>query len=84
MRSVSGGVGNVKFIQNDINEKPAEGIKVSAVYNIDFIEHLDSAKEDIVMRNMIASFENKEDAVMVVGTPNLTAAQYVSPQSAAI
>lgn len=80
-----GGVaGNVKFIQNDINKKSAEGIKVQAIYNIDFIEHLDPANEDIVMKNMIASFENKEDAVMVVGTPNLTAAQYASPQSEAL
>lgn len=85
MLSVLGGVaGNVKFIQNDINVKPLDEIRVSAIYNIDFIEHLDSAKEDTVMKNMIASYENRENAVMIIGTPNITAAQYASPQSAAL
>lgn len=80
-----GGVlNNVQFIQADINEKPVDGIKVSAIYNIDFIEHLDPGKEDSVMENMIAAYENKEDAVMIMGTPNLTAAQYASPQSEAL
>ncbi len=80
-----GGVANnVRFVRIDINEKPMEGIRVNAIYNIDFMEHLDPEKEDIVMRNMIASYERKEDAVMIIGTPNLTAAQYASPQSAAL
>jgi len=77
-------VKNVRFIQNDINEKPVKDIKVDAVYCIDFIEHLDPEKEDIVMKNMIASYEKRENAVMIVGTPNITAAQYASPQSAAL
>lgn len=74
----------VKFVHADINEKPMEGIKVSAIYSIDFIEHLDPQKEDTIMKNMIASYENREDAVMIIGTPNLTAAQYASPQSEAL
>lgn len=80
-----GGVlSNVSFCTSDINEKPVEGIKVNAIYSIDFIEHLDPENEDIVMRNMIASYENKEDAVMIIGTPNLTAARHASPQSEAL
>lgn len=75
---------NIKFIQHDINEYPFEKHKVSAIYNIDFIEHLDPAKEDIVMKNMIIAYEKKENAIMIIGTPNLTAAQYASPQSAAL
>ncbi len=36
------------------------------------------------MNNVIASYENKENAVMLIGTPNLTAVQYASEQSAAV
>lgn len=75
---------NVRFLQADINEKPVEGIQVNAIYSIDFVEHLDPENEDVVMRNLIASYERKEDAVMIIGTPNSTAAQYASPQSAAL
>lgn len=67
---------NTKFIQHDINIDSLEGIKVNAVYNIDFIEHLEN--EDIVMKNIIASYEKKEEAIMIIGTPNSTAAQYTS------
>lgn len=77
-------VKNVKFIKHDININPIPNIKVDAIYNIDFIEHLDPLKEDIVMSNMIASYENKESAVMVIGTPNLSASKYASSESAAL
>lgn len=71
---------NIKFIHHDINQEPIDkNIKVSAIYNVDFIEHLDPENEDTVMRNMIASYENKENAVMIIGTPNLSASQYASP-----
>lgn len=36
------------------------------------------------MNNLIASYENKENAVMLIGTPNITAAQYASEQSAGV
>ena len=75
---------NVEFITNDINLTPVKDVKVSAIYNIDFIEHLDPLKEDIVMEHMTASYENKENALMITGTPNLSAAKYASPQSAAL
>ncbi len=73
----------VEFIQNDMNSSAVD-VKVSAIYNIDVIEHLDPDKEDDFMKNMIKSYERKEDAVMIIGTPNLTAAAYASPQSAAL
>ena len=36
------------------------------------------------MEHMTASYENKENALMITGTPNLSAAKYASPQSAAL
>lgn len=73
---------NVKFIHHDMNCKALDEVKVSAIYLIDVIEHVEPDKEDLFMNNMIASYENKENAVMLIGTPNLTAAQYASEQSA--
>lgn len=75
---------NIEFIHHDINTLPFTSDKVSAVFNIDFIEHLDPLNEVKVMNHMIASYENREEAVMIIGTPNLTAARYASPQSAAL
>jgi cyclopropane fatty-acyl-phospholipid synthase-like methyltransferase len=65
-----------------MNSNPAEDIKVSAIFSIDLIEHIDPENEDTFMSNMIQSYENKENAVMIIGTPNVTAAQYASPVSA--
>jgi cyclopropane fatty-acyl-phospholipid synthase-like methyltransferase len=75
-------VDNLQFVHHDMNSKPAEDIKVSAIYSIDVIEHIDPANEDTFMNNMIQSYENKENAVMIIGTPNVTAAQYASQTSA--
>lgn len=75
---------NVKFIHHDMNAGPLSSVRVSAIYNIDVIEHLDPEKEDDFMQNMILSYERKEDAVMIIGTPNIAAAEYASPQSAAL
>lgn len=78
-----GFLNHVEFIQNDMNISPVDA-KVSAIYNIDVIEHVDPEKEDDFMQNMIKSYERKEDAVMIIGTPNLAAAAYASPLSAAL
>ncbi len=74
---------NVKFIQHNMNLSPLD-IAVSAIYLIDVIEHVDPEQENRFIRNLIASYENKEDAVMIIGTPNLAASQYASEQSAAV
>ncbi len=58
--------------------------KVDAIYNIDFIEHIDPSQEDKVMKNMLAAYENMEQAMMIIGTPNLTAAPYTAPQNIAL
>ena len=77
---------NITFVHHDINAAPIyiQEKMINAIYNIDFIEHIDPLKEDIVMEHMIASYEKKEDAMMIIGTPNITASQYASPQSMAL
>lgn len=75
---------NVNFIQHDMNSSPLDNVKVSAIYLIDVIEHVDPVKEDIFIRNLIESYEDIENAIMIIGTPNLTAAQYASEQSASV
>lgn len=75
---------NVKFIQHDMNSGPLDSVKVDAIYLIDVIEHVDPDGEEQFISNLVASYENKENSVMMIGTPNLTAAQYASTQSKAV
>lgn len=74
----------MKFIQHDMNLGSLDNIFVDAIYLIDVIEHVDPEKEDRFIKNMIASYENKENAVMIIGTPNLAASKYASAQSTAV
>lgn len=79
---------NITFIHHDINTASVNvqenNMDIDAIYNIDFIEHIDPLKEDAVMINMIHSYKSKENAVMIIGTPNISASQYASPQSAVL
>ncbi len=75
---------NVKFIQHDMNSGPLDDIKVSAIYLVDVIEHVDPTGENDFIQNLIAAYEDKENAIMIIGTPNLMAAQYASEQSASV
>lgn len=78
-------INNIRFLSHDINQGAIdEKIKVSAIYSVDFWEHLEPSKEDTVMHNMITAYEDRESAVMIIGTPNLSASKYASPQSAAL
>lgn len=55
--------------------------KVDAIYTIDVIEHLDPAKEQQFVENLLGSLV--DDGVMITGTPNIAASAYASPSSAA-
>lgn len=69
---------NVTYMHLDINEASPD-IEVDAVVMIDVIEHLEHAKEADFMRNVVQCI--KPDGVLIIGTPNITALQYASPQS---
>lgn len=75
---------NIKFIQHDMNNAPLDDVKVSGIYLVDVIEHVDLANEEKFLKNICASYSDKEEAVMIIGTPNLAAAQHASKQSAAV
>lgn len=72
---------NVEYLHVDLNES-APDIQVDAAFMIDVIEHVELSKEQRFMRNIIRCL--KTDGVLIVGTPNSTAAQYASPQSQAL
>jgi len=54
--------------------------KYDAVYAIDVLEHIPPANSSAFFRAMAMSC--KESALLIVGTPNATAARYASPVSA--
>lgn len=66
------------FFVHDITKAPVPGV-FDAAYSLDVIEHL--AGSQVFMDNICASL--CRDGVLIVGTPNATAAQYGSPLSQA-
>jgi 2-polyprenyl-3-methyl-5-hydroxy-6-metoxy-1,4-benzoquinol methylase len=70
---------NVQFRHLDLNrEVPAQ--KYDAAFSIDVLEHLDPDAEPTLMMNTCLCLE--PDGILIQGTPNITAQQYASPQSA--
>lgn len=73
---------NVHYKHVDFNKDTASDIgAIDAVYAIDVIEHLDPENEERFMSNIVQCISNKTSGVMIVGTPNITASSYASPQS---
>lgn len=69
---------NISYHHVDLNER-SPGIVVDAAYAIDVIEHVEPDKEINFMKNIINCL--KPDGFFIVGTPNITAAQYASHSS---
>ena len=63
---------------HDIVESPLPE-RFEAVYSLDVIEHIPPQYEDRFMENIVAS--SVEHGVLIIGTPNITAAQYASRNS---
>ncbi len=91
-RNINGIKNRMHFLKNiscetiDFNKEEWVGDKekVQAIYMIDVLEHIDPVNEDTFIRNVLTSFEEKNTAIFIVGTPNITASQYASPGSAAL
>lgn len=80
---LGGWLKNVEFINHDFNTGEITDIgPIDGIYMIDVIEHIDPDNEDNFMRNILKCYTTKEDAIMLVGTPNISASQYASKQSA--
>jgi cyclopropane fatty-acyl-phospholipid synthase-like methyltransferase len=62
----------------DPTEKPLN-IKVDAVLSIDFLEHINPAKESALFKNIINCLP--VNGVLITGTPNITAKEYATPCS---
>lgn len=69
---------NVSYLLHDLNQSPPD-ICVDAAYTVDVIEHLEPAKEARFVENLIECL--KPGGVLITGTPNITAAEYASPES---
>lgn len=64
----------------DITLKPFDR-KFDAAYALDVIEHIPAKLEKKFISNVVNSL--KTDGILIIGTPNLNAQQYASPESAA-
>jgi len=69
---------NTTLMLHDILHSPMPD-PFQAVYSLDVIEHIPPESEERFMENIVAS--TIENGVLIIGTPNLTAAQYASPLS---
>lgn len=70
---------NIEFKVFDITRgKP--GGKFDGAFSIDVIEHLAPGDESAYMENIVGSL--KEDAVLIIGTPNIEAEEYASAPGA--
>lgn len=70
---------NASFEVVDVTKRSPNGGPYDAVYALDFIEHIKKAKEKVVIDNICRVL--KQDAVCVLGTPNVTASRYAGRDS---
>ncbi len=54
--------------------------RFDGAFALDVIEHIPPEREEYFMKNIFSSLN--EDAMLLIGTPNITAKQYASPASA--
>jgi 2-polyprenyl-3-methyl-5-hydroxy-6-metoxy-1,4-benzoquinol methylase len=71
---------NVSYLYADLNEA-APDVQAEGVYALDVIEHVEPAKESRFLENVLRCL--KPTGVLLIGTPNVTAAEYASPRSRA-
>lgn len=69
---------NASYGLHDFNEGPHPET-FDAIYWVDVIEHIEPAREAAFLDNLMACLV--PGGVMVTGTPNVSAAEYASPQS---
>ena len=84
-RLVTGNILRLKEIKNiehlcyDLNQEDMPLANMDAALTIDVIEHIDPDNEDQFMRHILKTLH--PDAILITGTPNLSAAKYASPRS---
>ncbi len=84
-RLVQGNMKRLKEIKNithmcyDLNKEDIPLANIDAALTIDVIEHIDPENEDQFMRRILKTLH--PDAILITGTPNITAAKYASSRS---
>jgi 2-polyprenyl-3-methyl-5-hydroxy-6-metoxy-1,4-benzoquinol methylase len=74
-------ISNIEFHTMDmINSCPPENLRFDAAYSIDVIEHITLEDEAMAMGNLMKYLE--KDAVVIIGTPNITSEKYASTPGA--
>jgi len=74
------GVERASFSVHDVTRAPPPGT-FDAAFSLDVIEHIPAQLEHIFIDNICAALGAQ--AVLIVGTPNITANEYASPASKA-
>lgn len=74
-----GGGKKYSFLVMDITQQPLTKEEFDGAYSLDVIEHIPAAVEGQFIKNICSSL--KEDAVLIIGTPNLEAQKFASPAS---
>lgn len=69
---------NIEFKVFDFRREVPSG-RFDAVFSIDVIEHIEKQYSDIFMKHTVSILE--KDGICIIGTPNITAKKYASPQS---
>lgn len=72
------GLGISFQVLNIIDDLPSNG-PFDGAYSLDFIEHIKPSFESAVMDNLCKVL--KKDSILIIGTPNITAKKYASPDS---
>jgi len=74
------GVDRASFSVHDMLRGRVSGT-FDAAFSLDVIEHIPQASEDLFFKNIVLSLTDQ--AVLIIGTPNISAKEYASPASAA-
>lgn len=74
------GVKQATFAIHDVSAAPIPG-EFEAAFSLDVIEHVPAHQEDTFIEHICSALT--KNAVLIVGTPNITANEYASPASKA-
>jgi len=72
------GITNCDFLVQDVTTAPIDGT-FDGAYSLDVIEHIPLEDEKSFLRNICAGLT--QESVLIIGTPNVTAAAYASELS---
>lgn len=72
------GITNCEFLVQDVTAVPVDGA-FDGAYSLDVIEHIPSKNEEVFLQNICEGLT--QESVLIVGTPNVTAADYASELS---